>query len=153
MKRVAWFLLLTSLFLAAACGGGAEGGDDAIVVEAVWGRPLPNMAQNGAFYMTITNNTGQDDVLQSVRTEACGMVELHRSSVNDEGVMQMRPVEGQTLPIRSGQTVALAPNGLHVMCMNVPQPFETGQTIPLTLVFENAGEMALDAEIREEPPQ
>ena len=81
------------------------------------------------------------------------MVELHRTSVNDEGVMQMRPVEGQTLPIRAGQTVALAPNGLHVMCMNVPQPFETGQTIPLTLVFENAGEMTVDAEIREEPPE
>lgn len=151
MKRIAWFLLLTSLFLTAACGAGA--GEDAIVVEAIWGRPLPNMAQNGAFYMTITNNTDQDDVLQSVRTEACGVVELHWSSVNDEGVMQMRPVEGQILPIRSGQTVALVPNGLHIMCMNVPQPFETGETIPLTLVFERAGEMAVNAEIREEPPQ
>ena len=152
MKRFYRLVLLIYLLSLAACGAGAGGGDDAIVVEAVWGRPLPNMAQNGAFYMTITNNTGQDDVLQSVSSEACGMVELHRTSVNDEGVMQMRPVEGQTLPVRSGQTVALAPNGLHVMCMNVPQPFETGETIPLTLVFERAGEMAVNAEIREEAP-
>lgn len=151
MKRLRWLFFLIPLLLLPACGGGSAE-SDGMVVEAVWGRPLPSTAQNGAFYMTITNNTDRDDVLRSVRTEACGAVELHRTTVDDEGVMQMRPVEGQTIPIRRGQTIALVPVGLHAMCLNVARPFELGQVIPLTLVFDEVGEIVVDAEIREEAP-
>lgn len=150
MKHFDRIVLLVSLLLLAACGAGAD--DDGIVVEAVWGRPSPSVAQNAAFYMTITNNTNQDDVLRGVRTEACGAVELHRTTVDDEGVMEMRPVEGQTIPVRRGQTIALVPVGLHAMCLDVTEPFELGQEIPLTLVFAEAGEIVVNAEIREEAP-
>ncbi|MDX1687747.1 MAG: copper chaperone PCu(A)C [Candidatus Promineifilaceae bacterium] len=152
MKRSSPFILLILLLLLVACGSGSTD-DDGLIVEGVWGRPLPNMAENGAFYMTITNNTGQDDVLRSVRSAACGTAELHRTTVDEDGVMQMRPVEGQTIPISPGQTVALVPTGLHVMCLDVSQPFEAGQEIPLTLVFDNAGEMTMNVEIREEAPE
>lgn len=151
MKRSDCLALLVSLLLFTACGGDAAE-SESMVIEDVWGRPLPSMAENGAFYMTIINNTDQDDVLRSVRTEACGAVELHRTSVDDQGVMQMRPVEGQTMPVRRGQTIALVPVGLHVMCLDVARPFEPGQVIPLTLVFDEAGEIVVVADIREEAP-
>ncbi len=152
MRRSYWFIFLIPLLLLVGCGSGSAD-DDGLVVEAVWGRPLPDMAENGAFYMTITNNTGRDDVLRSVRSAACGSAELHRTTVDEDGVMQMRPVEGQIIPISPGQTVALVPTGLHVMCLDVSQPFEPGREIPLTLIFDNAGEMTMDVEIREGAPE
>ena len=151
MKRFWCIVLLVTLLPLVACRGAGTDGKG-MVVEAAWGRPLPSMAQNGAFYMTITNNTGQNDVLRAVRAAACGTVEVHRTTVDEDGVMQMRPVEGQTLPVRPGQTVPFVPVGLHVMCLNVAEPFEPGQEIPLTLVFDNAGEITVNAEIREEAP-
>jgi copper(I)-binding protein len=40
--------------------------------------------------------------------------------------------------------------GLHVMCIDKLRALETGEQIPLTLTFANAGEMVVNAEIREE---
>jgi copper(I)-binding protein len=40
--------------------------------------------------------------------------------------------------------------GLHVMCLDKQVDFTSGSRIPLTLFFANAGEMAVEAEIREE---
>lgn len=147
LKSLRWLILLIVPLLV-ACNAGRDG----LVVERVWGRPTPATAQNGAFYMTITNNTGRDDALQAVRAAACAAVELHRTAVDENGVMQMRPVAGQTVPIPAGETVLFSPGGLHVMCLDLAEPFALGQEIPLTLLFAGAGEMTVDAEIREEAP-
>jgi len=147
MKSLLWLILLGAPLLI-ACDAGRDG----LVVEGAWGRPTPATAQNGAFYVTITNNTGEDDALQAVQTAACGAVELHQTAVGENGVMQMRPVAGQTVPIPAGETVSLAPGGLHVMCLDVAEPLVLGREIPLNLVFAAAGEITARAEIREEAP-
>lgn len=147
IKRFYWLLLFVAPLLA-ACGAGRDG----IVVESVWGRPTPATAQNGAFYMTIANHTDRDDALQAVRTDACETVELHQTAVDENGVMQMRPVEDQTILIPAGETVQLAVGGLHVMCLGVTEPFSVDRDIPLTLLFANAGEIAVNAKIRQDAP-
>ena len=51
------------------------------------------------------------------------------------------------LPIPAKGSVLLAPGGLHVMLMGLPQPLKAGTTLPLTLNFEKAGTVTLDVPI------
>jgi len=54
------------------------------------------------------------------------------------GVMKMRPIT-DGLVIKPGQSVELAPSGLHVMFMDLKQPLKQGETVKATLAFEKAG--------------
>jgi copper(I)-binding protein len=123
--------------------------DAAIEIENAWGRPSPQVATAGAFFMTITNNEGQEDALVSGSSPACGTVELHESYMNDEGAMAMRLVEGGKITIPADGSTELKQGGLHVMCIDKLEDFTEGAELELTLEFENAGEMTLDVEIRE----
>jgi copper(I)-binding protein len=65
----------------------------------------------------------------------------------DNGVMKMRPVESGLL-IPPGQSVTLAPGGLHLMLMGLSGPLKEGGKVPLTLQFGKAGtvEVTLDVQ-------
>ena len=145
MKK-AILLLALLLITAVACGSGSEEG---ITVTDPWGRTSPMVAENGAFYMMLTNNSDSDDALLSASADACGMIELHEMYDKGDGVMGMRPVEGGAIPVPAGGSAELKPGGLHVMCMGKQIDFAEGTEIPLTLNFENAGEMEITAVIRD----
>lgn len=145
MKKVV-FLLAILLLTAVAC---TTSSDDPITVTDPWGRTSPAVAENGAFYMMLTNNSDSDDALLSATSDACGMIELHEMYDKGDGVMGMRPVEGGTIPLPAGGNAELKPGGLHVMCMGKQVDFEAGTEIPLTLTFENAGDMEITAVIRD----
>lgn len=148
MKRAicgAIFLLL----LLSGCRASEPG---VLFVQGVWGRPSPEGAATAAFYMTLVNESEDQDVLQTVRTDACETVELHRSSMDEEGVMRMAPVPGGQIVVPAGQSVVLEPGGLHVMCIGLTQPLVEGQDVPLTLEFETAGPIAVLAQIQQEAP-
>lgn len=146
MKKALFFL---ALFLLTAVACTISGGDEPLTVTDPWGRTSPAVAENGAFYMILTNNGDSDDALVSVATDACGMVELHEMYDKGEGVMGMRPVESGTIPVPAGGSAELKPGGLHVMCMGKQIDFAADTEIPLTLTFENAGEMEVTAVIRD----
>jgi periplasmic copper chaperone A len=146
MKK-ALFLLAVLLLTAVGCTSSSD--EEAITIGDPWGRTSPAVAENGAFYMMLTNNSDADDALLSATTDACGMVELHEMYDKGDGVMGMRPVEGGTIPVPAGGNAELKPGGMHVMCMGKQVDFEVGTEIPLTLTFENAGEMVVTAVIRD----
>ena len=118
-------------------------------VQNVWSRSSPSVAQNGVFYMTIINNSNQNDLLLSVQTEACGAAELHEIVMQENGLMGMRPVERGVVEVLAGEMVELKTGGLHVMCLDKQIEFEAGVEIPLTLFFEQAGEVAVTAVVRD----
>ncbi len=107
----------------------------------------PKMAKAGAGFLTITNNGDTDDVLLEVRADF-PKVEVHTTEETD-GVAKMMHVEN--LPIPVGETVKLAPGGYHVMFMGLEAPFEDGQEIPATLVFEKAGEIEVTFNVEVRP--
>lgn len=150
MKRFVVLLFVVLLGLLVGCSSAGSETAGTLEVKGVWGRNSPMAAPNGAFYMTIVNNTGEDEQLLSAAADVCSVVELHEMYTMDNGAMGMRPVDGGIITIPAGQTVELKVGGLHVMCIDKVAAFETGQQIPLTLTFANAGEMVVDAEIREE---
>lgn len=141
-----FFLLVTMLLTAVAC---TPGSDDPITVTDPWGRTSPPVAENGVFYMTLTNNSNSNDALLAIASDACNTVELHEMYDRGEGLMGMRPVENGRIPVPAGGSVALEPGGLHAMCLGKQIDFAAGTEIPLTLTFENAGEMAVTAVLRD----
>ena len=102
---------------------------------------LPNAPVGGAF-VTITNNGATPDRLVSVSSPAADVGQIHDMSMEGD-VMKMRELpDGVVIP--AGETVTLEPAGLHIMFMGLKQPFVEGQTVKVTLTFEEAGSVDLD---------
>ena len=143
MNRSMVGMLMVVALTAAACGAAAE-----VEVSDVWGRPSPAVATNGAFYMVITNNADTADHLVSAASDACGVAELHESMMSD-GVMSMSPVDAAGIEVPAGGQTMLEVGGLHVMCIDKQADFVAGETFELSLEFENAGTVVVEAEIKE----
>ncbi len=63
-----------------------------------------------------------------------GVVEIHEMAM-ENNVMKMRQIPG--LDIASGKTMDLKPGGYHVMLMDLKQQLKGGESIPITLTFED----------------
>ena len=129
------------------CATSAPASGSAIVVEGAWACLSPMMAGNGAAYMVIRNMGRTDDALIGAASDVAETVELHETTM--EGDMAgMHPVEA--IPVPAGGSVTLEPGGYHVMLIGLKQELQTGQMITLTLTFEKAGQITVQAEVREE---
>lgn len=114
-----------------------------IEIEAPYARSASVSAKSGAAFMVIRNTGDEDDHLVSARSPAAARVELHTHDEDENGVMRMRHVEeGFTLP--AGGEIVMRRGGRHVMFMGLTETFEQGRMIPLTLVFERAGNMEIE---------
>ena len=116
-----------------------------IVIHEPWVRASIGNAPNSAAYMTIEMVGEQPDRLVGGSSPVAGKAELH-SHLMEGGVAKMRPVEA--VEVAPGAPTVLAPGGLHLMLIGLKEKLEEGATVPLTLVFENAGEVTLDVPIR-----
>lgn len=114
-----------------------------IEIHHPWARATAPSAANGAAFMVIYN-TGADDRIVSAAADVSNTVELH-THVMDGDIMRMREVEAIEVP--GGGPTELKPGGLHIMFMGLDQPLKEGESFPLTLRFENAGEITVDVAI------
>jgi copper(I)-binding protein len=153
---------LATLILAAGCAtpamqSGAKGG---IRLENAWARRAPAMAHgasgghgmpaaggaaNGAVYVTIVNPGGSPDALVKATTDAATTVELHET-VQEAGVMKMRPMPRFEVP--GGARLEMKPGGHHIMLMGLKRDLKPGDTVHVTLTFDKAGQMTVDAPVR-----
>lgn len=113
-------------------------------VTRAWARATAAQAKNGAAYFTLLN-TGPADTLTGASTSVADSAELHRTT-EQNGVMQMRPV--QSVPVPSGKITTFAPGGLHVMLMGLKQQLKPGDTFPLSLTFQKAGDVTVTATVQ-----
>ncbi len=97
----------------------------------------------GGGYMTIENK-GPADRLLAVSTDISSSVGLHSMTMEGD-VMHMTPVKAIDIP--SGATVVLSPGGLHIMFMGLKAPLKAGDSFPMTLKFEKAGEIKVDVKV------
>lgn len=141
------FRPLTAAFaasLALASTAAAE-----IVVHDAYARSASPVAKSGAVFMVLENTGDTADRLVAAATDAAARVELHTHIENTEGVMRMVEVkDGFEVP--AGGRHALKRGGDHVMLMGLAAPLEQGATLPLTLTFEQAGEVTLDVVVDSE---
>jgi periplasmic copper chaperone A len=133
-------LLLLGLSLTLTLPAAAQ--PESILVEAPWARAAPPGAHSAAGYLTIHNAGGETDRLVSVASPHAAVVELHETAVAD-GVARMRLLP-EGIEIGPGQSVVLEPGGLHLMFRQPDDAFTAGRSVPLTLTFEEAGEIGVE---------
>jgi len=111
----------------------------AISISDAWIRqPPPGAAVAGA-YLHLHNPGPQADRLLNIDTSAAERVEIHE--------MQMRPLEhGLALP--AGETVHLAPGGLHLMLIAPKVELTPGGEVSMNLTFEQAPELTVVFQVR-----
>jgi copper(I)-binding protein len=102
-------------------------------VSDAWVRTtVPGQPSSGAF-MKITASS--DSKLLSVSSPMAKDVQVHEMSMKDD-IMRMGPVD--SVPLPAGKTVALDPDGYHVMLMGLVGQIKDGDQVPLTLTVEDA---------------
>lgn len=136
-------ILLGALGLALLGGTAAahsyKAGD--IAIGHPWSRAAPPNV-TGAGFMTLRNTGNTPDRLVAARAAIARTVEIH-THIQEGGIMRMRPVEGG-LVLPPGEEIALAPGGYHLMLIGLKEAMTAGQRVPVTLVFERAGEIAVE---------
>ncbi|WP_404376150.1 copper chaperone PCu(A)C [Vreelandella aquamarina] len=142
MRRVTLLiaLLLMSTPLVAAHHGSdhseAMAGHSSIEVTHPWARATPPGAGAGGGFVTLTNHGDKDDTLVGATSPLTERVEIHMMEMHGD-VMRMVPLPGG-IDIPAGETVTLAPGGLHLMFMELASPLVEGQPVPVTLEFQHA---------------
>ncbi len=129
--------------VAAAILTTAAWAQDSITVEDAYARSSGKSAKAGAAFMMIQNAGEADDRLIAAESDVAARVELHTHQVDANGVAKMIHVE-EGFVIPAGETHMLKRGGDHVMFMGISAPFEHGATVPVTLIFEKAGEIEVD---------
>ncbi|MDP5293601.1 copper chaperone PCu(A)C [Oceanimonas sp. CHS3-5] len=136
---------IASLLLLSATGAVAhEYEQGSLQIAHPWSRPAPPMAANGSAYLVINNHGHVDDVLLSAESPVAERVEIH-THMMDGDMMKMRQLE--QLPVPAGEAVTLAPGGHHLMLFGLKQAPREGERFPLTLHFEQAGEVAVEVSV------
>lgn len=109
-------------------------------IDHPYATPTPAGARTGAAYLRTLINTGdQADRLVGATTPAARSVEIHRSVVDAQQVMRMRAVEGIDVPPRAEMKLRHG-GDYHLMLIELKAPLKDGDSFPMTLRFEKAGE-------------
>jgi periplasmic copper chaperone A len=140
MKRVMAGIVAAALLAAPAAAEVLARAGDLVVADGTV-RSAGPMARSGAGYFTVTNEGSADDRLIEARSEAGQRVELHRTTL-ENGVARMGAIE-DGIAIPAGETVALEQGGDHLMFMGLTEAWDEDAGVPVTLVFERAGEVEL----------
>lgn len=114
-------------------------------VTGAWAYESPPTVTNGVAYLTVLNQGTAPDRLVGVAGAVSEAVELH-THVLEGSMMKMRRVEA--VELRPGIPAVLQPGGDHIMLIGLKQPLVAGQTFPLRLRFEVAGEIGVDVNVR-----
>jgi len=108
--------------------------------------PPPRRASAPAGLVTTQTKGDRVDQLLRVESATAKRVEIHEMR-HDQGVMRMRQrVDG--VPIPAGRTVVLGPGANHVMFIEPLRHAVSGETLPATLVFRDAGRLPVVFEVR-----
>jgi periplasmic copper chaperone A len=145
MRPIAFvFAAAFALALTPAHAGDYKAGS--LDISNPWSRATPKGASVAAGYMTIKNTGSTPDRLIEGSSDVASKFELHEMKM-ENGVAKMRPVKGG-LEIKPGETVELKPGSFHVMFVGLKKPLGAGDHFKATLVFEKAGPVSVDYDVR-----
>jgi periplasmic copper chaperone A len=121
----------------------------ALEIHRPWARSsshhLPNSV--AAAFLAIANRGPDDDRLVAASSPLAERVELHGIKVVGADI-DMRPLaNGVAIP--ADHTMTLKPRGYHLLLLGVKAPLAKGSTLPVTLIFEKAGTVAVEFAVEE----
>lgn len=108
-------------------------------VEHPWVR-APKDGETTAYFFAFIRNAGAEpDKLVSVKSAVVGASEIHSGARHEKA--------GEGLVIPAKKKTMLGPGGPYVALRDIKKYLEVGWGMELTLEFEKAGEVAIDASI------
>ncbi|MDE6885505.1 MAG: copper chaperone PCu(A)C [Helicobacteraceae bacterium] len=107
--------------------------DDIVITEA-YARATPPNVKNSAIFMKITNNSQKAIALIDAKSSVSKIVEIH-TNVKENGITKM--IKMQKLEIEPNSTSILAPKQNHIMLIDIAKQLVDGDSIDLTLIFDN----------------
>ena len=155
-------ILTLAILLTLLLGACAKADAQQIEVKDAWVRAAaaPEMQMEGnssmsgsehmgggvsAAYMTLRNPASETDRLVSVKTDAAESAEMHMTQVEND-VATMRQVDSIEVPPNA--ETELKPGGLHIMLIGLKHELKAGDKVRLTLQFEKAEAVSVEAEVR-----
>lgn len=122
---------------------------DAVTVENPFVRAVPPGQPNSAAFMVLNNSSAIAHQVVSAASPAAKTVELH-THTNNNGVMEMRQISQIDVPANG--KVELAPGGLHIMLLGLTQELKAGESVAVTLTFEDGSTSVVNAPIKDAAP-
>ena len=99
----------------------------------------------------MTLRAGDDDTLVGASVDpAIAAVAMAHETVSSDGQISMDHSAGVPLP--AGDDVVFEPGGLHVMLEDLAAPLAAGTSFELTLAFEQAPDVDITVDVREDAP-
>jgi len=138
IKLLAAMVLLTPITVFAQVS-------ETLKVEAAWARASLTPRSPVAAYVSVHNAGVAAERLVAVRTDVSKRSMLHSQAVED-GISRMRHIDSISIP--GGGNFVMKPGGHHIMLVELKSPLKKGDRFPLTLVFERAGEVTVQVEVR-----
>ena len=114
-----------------------------VIVASGWARASILASRPGAVYLTL--QADPSDALLFVSTPVANAANIHSVETGEGGIARMGTVV--RLPLAAGAVVTMEPGDMHIMLMKLTKKLVEGESFPLTLTFENTGEMTIDVPI------
>jgi len=118
---------------------GALAAASGLTVSHPWMRYLTPQTP-AAGYFTLSNDSDHAVTLSGAASPDCGQLMLHQSVVQN-GTAKMVMVH--SVPVPSHGSVTFKPGAYHLMCVSPAAAIRPGQTVPVTLRFQDGS--SLDA--------
>lgn len=144
MRLMRAFALTTTALCTATAVYAADAKLGSIKIDDAWARSGQTGQMTGAF-MEIKNK-GAADKLISASSDATKVTELHASDTSN-GVMTMRKVDAMDIP--ADGELKLKPGGYHIMLIDLNRPLVAGETLPIKMKFEKAGDVTVQAKVKD----
>ena len=138
------FVLSTVALCIAASVSAADVKVGNLSIDDVWAR-TGQPGQVSAAFMDVKNK-GAADKIVSAHCDCAKATELHDMKMAD-GKMLMMQVPAMDVPANGD--LKLKPGSYHIMLIGLNRPLVAGETLPIKLKFEKAGEVTVQAQVKD----
>jgi len=96
-------------------------------------------------YMTLNNSTNKNRRLISASSSVSKRIEIHEHIMKD-GMMRMR--QRDSVEILANDSTVFQPSGYHLMIFDLKQPLKAGETIIITLHFDDESSLDVNYQVK-----
>ena len=114
-------------------------------ISDAWIKNLPPAVPVRAGYMTLHNPAPTAQRIVALHSASFASVEIHQTVMQD-GMMRMRQLT--ELQINAGETVQLAPGGLHLMLIQPVEPTRPGEMHRIEIEFDDGSRQNLQLMVK-----
>jgi len=119
-----------------------------VTLSDAWVRALPPTQRVTAAYVTLHNTGPAAVTVVGGHSELTSKLEVHRS-VEDAGYVRMERVPA--LAVAAGETVKLAPGGVHLMLLDLQKMPAEGEVVNFCLALADGSDQCTDANVQRGP--